>query len=188
MITIKTLETMNNKTIKTICLGLFLALLPTMSQAQSVFDKFEDMDDVKVVVVNKSLFSLMSTIGQESDDEYLDLINGISELKVFATENQAIAKQMATTFTAYLKKHKLTELMRAKDGDNVVKIYVDQSGNPNFVNELLMYVNGTENGKKQGVIVSLTGKIDLRKVSKLTAKMNIPGGAHFKDIKTKKQI
>lgn len=178
---------MKNKTLKTLLIGFVLALLPLSTFAQSVFDKFEDMDDVKVVVVNKSAFSLMSSIGQESDEEYFSLIKGLNELKVFATENQDIAKQMKSAFDAYLKKSNLTELMRAKDGNNTVKMYVKQTNDPNFVKELLMYVNATENGKKQGVIVSLTGNIDLKKVSKLTAKMNIPGGEHFKDIKSKKQ-
>jgi len=178
---------MKNKTLKTFVIGFVLALLPLSTFAQSVFDKFEDMDDVKVVVVNKSLFTLMSNIGEESDPDYLNLIKGLSELKFFVTENQDIAKQMQTTFNAYLKKSKLTELMRAKDGNNVVRIYVKQTKDPNFVKELLMYVNATENGKKQGIIVSLTGNIDLKKVSKLTAKMNIPGSEHFKDIKSKKQ-
>lgn len=179
------MKTIKNKTIKSIFLGLVLTVLPQLSQAQSVFDKFEDMEDVKVVVVNKSAFSLMSSIGQESDSEYLNLIKGLSELKVFATENIAIIGQMEATVNTYLKKSNLTELMRAKDGDNTVKIYVKQSNNSNFVNELLMFINGIETGKKQGVIVSLTGNIDLKNISKLTAKMNIPGGEHLKDLKTK---
>jgi len=182
----KTLITMKIKAIKAILFGLFLTLLPQISQAQSVFNKFEDMDDVKVVVVNKSAFSLLSNIGQESDSNYLNLIKGLTELKVYATENQSIAKQMQNTVNSYLSKNKLTELMRAKDDGNIVKMYVKQTNNPDYVKELLMYVNGTENGKKQGIIVSLTGNIDLKNVAKLTAKMNIPGGEHFKDIKNKK--
>lgn len=178
---------MKNKTLKTLLVGFVLTILPVSIFAQSVFDKFEEMDDVKVVVVNKSAFSLMSSIGQESDADYFNLIKGLNELKVYATENQDIAKKMQVTFNAYLKKSNLTELMRAKDGNNVVKMYVKKTNDPNFVKELLMYVNATENGKRQGVIVSLTGNIDLKKVSKLTAKMNIPGGEHFKDIKSKKQ-
>lgn len=179
------MKTIKNKTFKTILFGLFLTFLPQVGQAQSFFDKFEDMDDVKVVVVNKSAFSLMSSIGKESDDEYYNLIKGLSELKFFVTENQEIIKQMETTVNTYLKKSSLTELMRAKDGDNNVKMYVKQTNDPNYVNELLMYINGTENGKKQGIIVSLTGNIDLKNVSKLTSKMKIPGGEHLKDIKTK---
>lgn len=179
------MKTIKKSTIKHIFLGLVLAILPQISQAQSVFDKFEDMEDVKVAVVNKSAFSLMSSIGQESDSDYLNLIKGLSELKVFITDNHDITKQMETTVNAYLKKSNLTELMRAKEGDNTVKIYVKQSNNPSFVNELLMFINGVENGKKQGVIVSLTGNIDLKNISKLTTKMNIPGGEHLKDIKTK---
>ena len=83
--------------------------------------------------------------------------------------------------------------MRIKDGGQTVKIYVKEGKDENHVKELLMFVNGlkeitagediTINGKKreiETVILSLTGDIDLRQISKLTEKMDMPGGKHLK--------
>jgi len=82
--------------------------------------------------------------------------------------------------------------MRIKDGDQTVKFYVKEGKDENHVKELLMFVNGLKevtkdsnieiNGKKreiETVLLSLTGDIDLRQVSKLTNKMNVPGGKHL---------
>lgn len=55
-----------------------------------------------------------------------------------------------------------------------------------FVNGLKEMTAGQDiniNGKKreiETVILSLTGDIDLRQISKLTDKMNVPGGKHLK--------
>jgi hypothetical protein len=89
--------------------------------------------------------------------------------------------------------------MRIKDGEQTVKFYVKEGKDDNHVKELLMFVNGlkevtkgqdiTINGKKreiETVILSLTGDIDLRQVSKLTNKMNVPGGDQLKKVGDKK--
>jgi hypothetical protein len=61
-----------------------------------------------------------------------------------------------------------------------------------FVNGLKEVTKGqdiTINGKKreiETVILSLTGDIDLRQVSKLTNKMNVPGGDQLKKVGDKK--
>ena len=68
----------------------------------------------------------------------------------------------------------------------------------NHVKELLMFVNGlkeltkgqdiTINGQKreiETVLLSLTGDIDLRQISKLTNKMNMPGGDQLKKVNEK---
>ncbi len=148
--------------------------------AQSQFNKFEDIDGVTSVIVNQKAFALMSKIGAESDEEYLDLIKNIETLKVFATEDAAVAKQMQFEAQKYLKNAKLEELMRVKDGDDNVKIYVREGSNDNFVKELFMFVNDSS---EETVIISLTGNIDLRQVSKLTDKMDIPGGDELKKVK-----
>jgi len=149
---------------------------PFINYAQSLFDKFEDMEGVSTVVVSQKAFELMTKIGVESDDEYLNLIKNLNSLKVFATENDDIAKQMASDVSKYLKTAKLEELMRVnKDGNNV-KIYVKEGNNKDYVKELFMFVKSDSD---QTVIVSLTGDIDLKQISKLTEKMNIPGGEHL---------
>jgi HD superfamily phosphohydrolase len=156
-----------------------LVISPFVTQAQSQFDKFEDIEGVTSVIVNQKAFSLMSKIGAESDDEYLDLIKNITSLKVFATESASVAKQMEAEVNKYLKNSNLEELMRIKDGDNNVAIYIKEGKSEDYVKELFMFVKESESESNESVIISLTGEIDLKQISKLTEKMNLPGGEHL---------
>lgn len=119
----------------------------------------------------------MGDLGAESDAEYLDLIKGLESLKVFATESVTVAAKMATEVSNYLKTANLEELMRANDDGNNVKIYIKEGSSDDYVKELFMFVKSKDD---QTVIVSLTGNIDLKQISKLTDKMHIPGGEHLK--------
>jgi len=59
--------------------------------------------------------------------------------------------------------------MRVKDKDANVKIYIKQGKDENHVSELLMFVSDMQNkGNQEAVILSLTGEIDLNKISKIT--------------------
>jgi hypothetical protein len=157
-----------------------------IASAQSQFDKFEDIEGVTSVVVTQKAFSLMSKIGSESDEEYMGLIKNIESLKVFATESAEVAKQMEAAAKSYLKTANLEELMRVKDGDSNVTIYVKEGKSEDFVKELFMFVKDGDNSSNESVIISLTGNIDLNQIAKLTEKMDLPGGKHLeKASKTK---
>ncbi len=166
--------------INRIILAGILIMSVWVTRAQSQFDKFEDIEGVTSVIVNQKAFSLMSKIGSESDEEYLSLIQNIESLKVFATESVEVAKQMEAEVKKYLSSGKLEELMRVKDGGSNVLIYVKEGKSEDYVKELFMFVkDGGENSDKESVIISLTGDIDLKQISKLTEKMDLPGGKHL---------
>jgi len=150
-----------------------------IASAQSQFDKFEDIDGVTSVVVTQKAFSLMSKIGAESDDEYMQMIKNINSLKVFATESAEVAKQMEAAAKSYLKSANLEELMRVRDGESNVTIYVKEGKSEDFVKELFMFVKDGNNSSSESVIISLTGDIDLNQIAKLTEKMDLPGGEHL---------
>ena len=184
-----------NKKMKTksLLIALALAVLPLFTFAQSAFDAFEDMDDVSTVIVNKRAFDLMSRVGGDSQEakEYVSMVSSLTSLKVFATENASIAAQMRAKVTSYLKSSKLSELMRVKDKEGNVKIYIREGKDKDHVSELFMFVEGIskhmggEDRKPEAVIVSITGDIDLNKISELTSQMNIQGGEHLKKVKKK---
>jgi len=178
---------------------LIIAVVMTsvMSYGQSIFDQFEDMEGVTSIVVNSKMFNMLAEIDIKTDDPesqaMVDMMKKITGLKVLTTGDEAISSKMNAQVTSYLKSSNLEELMRMKDGDQTVKIYVKEGKDDNHVKELLMFVNGLKeitagqdiniNGKKreiETVILSLTGDIDLRQISKLTDKMNVPGGKHLK--------
>lgn len=168
---------------KTYIVLLMLAALPLSGFSQSLFDKYEDLDEVTSVVVNKSMFNLLSKIEVEVDDkeaqDFMDIAKSVSSLKVFTTEDKGISADMKASVGKYLKTASLEELMRIKDKDANVKFYIKTGKDADHVSELLMFVTGIKdveaNGRKfETVLLSLTGDIDLNKINSLTKKMNLP--------------
>jgi len=170
---------------KQIKLFLVAAILPLLGFSQSIFDKYEEMDNVGSVVVNKNMLNLLTSIGEmDSNPETQEFVNtakNIDGIKVFITEDKSRAADMNTTVKKYLKSSKLEELMRIKEKDMNVIFYVKNGKNDNHVSELLMFVSGMKNKeieiidrKFETVLVSMTGDIDLNKIGQLTKKMNLP--------------
>lgn len=182
---------------KNLILIVTIMLSSIVATAQSVFDKFEGQDDVTSVIVNQKMFKMLAMMGIDADDPemqgYVDMAENITSFKVFTTGDSKISADMNATVTKYLKSSSMEELMRVKDGDQTVNFYVREGKDENHVKELLMFINGikeltqdsdiTINGKKreiETVLLSLTGDIDLRQISKLTSQMNMPGGDQLK--------
>lgn len=146
------------------------------SYAQSFFDKLEDMDGVDVVVVTKDAFEMLSKfkdIQLEGNQtmKVFSLIKELKELRVFTTDESSIANKMDEMVSKLIKNNRLTELMRVKDDDSRVKIYVKTTKNKDYVSEVLMFVKGIEKKTKENVdsvIISLTGNIDVNKIAEIT--------------------
>ena len=188
---------------KNLIIILAIVLSPLVSFGQGLFDKYEDMDNVASVIVNSKMFQMLATFDVDLDDpeaqEYFEMVKNISSFKVLTTDDSSISAKMQTDVNKYLKKAQLEELMRIKDGDQNVKFYVKEGKDANHVKELLMFITGlkevtkdsniTINGKKreiETVILSLTGDIDLKQVSKITQQMDIKGGEHLEKVGDKK--
>ncbi|MEM6893355.1 MAG: DUF4252 domain-containing protein [Bacteroidota bacterium] len=162
---------------------VLVAALPFFGFSQSLFDKYEDLDEVTSVIVNKSMFNLLAKIDVEVDDpeakEFMDIASSLKSLKVFTTDDAAIGKDMRASVNTYLKSSTMEELMRIKDKDANVKFYIKEGKDADHVSELLMFVTGLKDVEANGrnfetVILSLTGDIDLNKINSLTNKMNLP--------------
>lgn len=165
--------------------------------SQSVFDKYEDNEEVASVILNQKMFKMLATMGVDIDDpemkEYAEMASSITGFKVFTTGDEKVSADMKATVNRYLKSSDLEELMRIKDGDQTVNFYVKEGKDDNHVKELLMHITGLKemtkdsnieiNGQKrefETVVMTLTGDIDLRQVSKITNQMDIPGGEQLK--------
>jgi hypothetical protein len=160
-----------------------LMVTPLLGSAQSIFDKYEDMDEVSSVIVNKNMFELLMKMDVDVDDpeakEFMDIAKSLSGVKVFVTEDKAVSEDMKSTVDRYLKSSSLSELMRVKDKDANVKFYIREGKDSDHVSELLMFVTGISNTeindrKIETVLLTLTGDIDLTKIGSLTKKMNLP--------------
>lgn len=175
---------------------LALMIAPMVSFGQSFFNKYESMKGVTSGVISQKMFKMIATIDVNLDDPeaqgYLDMVKKIESIKVLSTGDDNISSSLAADTEKYISSSRLDELMRFKDGNQTVKFYVKEGRDENHVKELLMYISGLKeltkdskleiNGEKRDVetiLISIVGDVDLREISKITSKMNIPGGEHL---------
>jgi hypothetical protein len=161
-------------------LVIALLLVSNTFFAQSVFDKFDNQDDIMAVIVNKKMFLMLSKVDakDKQSQQYINLIKKLDNLKVFITSSDKKSDEMKATADKYLKIAGLEELMRINEKGKSVKIYVKTGTTDSQVRELLMFIEGS--GKEESVLMSLTGNFDLEELSALTDKMKLPGGDELK--------
>ncbi|MFY7758245.1 DUF4252 domain-containing protein [Flavobacterium stagni] len=159
---------------------LAMLLVVQLASAQAVFDKFDNQDDIRAVIVNKKMFSMMAKMEVKDKDgqQFLALVKKLDNLKVFMTANDKRSTEMKNEAMKYVKTAGLDELMRVTEKGKSVRIYVRSGATESQVKELLMFIEGS--GKDETVLMSLTGNFDLDELSALTEKMNLPGGAELK--------
>lgn len=192
----KTLNKLKTNTMKNkiVVIVMAIMLMPALSMAQDIFEKYNDNSDVTYVSIKPKMFQMIAKMGINVDDpeakSFMDMVNSITSFKTLVTDNKSISSDI----TKWVKSRSgsLEELMEVKDDGSEVKFYVKEGKDSDHVKELLIYVNGIdkamkgqgveingENRKIETVVVSLTGDINLNEISKLTDKMNIPGGQHL---------
>ena len=160
---------------KKIAILIALVIVPMVTSAQSFFDTLEDMDGVDMVVVTKDAFELISKFKNIKIDDnegmkVFQMIQELKEFKMFSTKDAGIANKMDAMFKTAIKKQNLTQLMRIKEDGSRIKIYVKSTKNKDFVSEVLMLIKGLDKktkGNSEAVVVSLTGNIDINKMSEL---------------------
>jgi hypothetical protein len=160
---------------KKIMVLIAFIVAPMVTSAQSLFDTLEDLEGVDMVVISKDAFELLSKFSPEKfkDSEEMkvfEMINDLKEFKMFSTLDKAIANNIETLVNSSIKKQKLTQLMRIKEENTQIKIYVKSTKNKDFVSEVLMFIKGIDkktNGMSEAMLISLTGNIDINKMSDL---------------------
>jgi len=166
---------------KKLILIVVFIVTPLVTFGQSIFDKFEDSDNVTTVVVTKRMFDLFSRISSDDPDtkQAMEMIKSLTGLKIFTTENKSVAADMKATVNKYLNNSSLDELMRVKDENTNIKFYIKEGKDADHVKELLMFITGIKdvdvNGKNiETVLLTLTGDIDLNNISALMDQMDLP--------------
>jgi hypothetical protein len=192
---------LKTRTMKNRLIVWFMAimLIPVSGMAQSnIFEKYSDNPDVTYVSIKPKMFQMIAKMGISVDDAeaqaYMDMVKSITSFRTIVTDNKAISEDISKWVTS--RSSALEELMEVRDEGTDVKFYVKEGKDSDHVKELLIFVNGIDKAMKgsgveingetrkiETVVVSLTGDINLNEISKLTDKMNIPGGKHLEKTK-----
>ena len=166
--------------------------LPFMLNAQSpmdkVYEKYAGQDGFTSVNISKDLFQMftnMDTVDKSADSkEIKELIQQLSGLKIltFTGDSTRTAKRDATynEFNALFPSPVYKEIMSVKEKNNDVRFLTKQEKNGK-ISEMVML----QKGGCTTVVLSLTGSIDLKNISKLSKSLNIKGLENLYHMKEK---
>lgn len=170
-------------------------LLPFLMNAQSpmdkVYEKYAGQEGFTSVNISKDLFQMfcnMDTVDKSSDSkEIRELMQQLTGLKIltYTGDSTKTAKRDAVynEFNALFPNPVYKEIMSVKEKNNDVRFLTKQDKNGK-ISEMVML----QKGSCTTVVLSLTGNIDLKNISKLSKTMNIKGLEnldHMKDQKKK---
>lgn len=159
---------------------MLVALFPLLAMAQNsavnkVFKKYGDRDGFTVVTISKGLLKMVANV--DDDRESRDFLSRIHEIKVLATEDNNDIN-LYDEVLSELNKSDYEELMTVKSKGEEVLMLVKKDGD--IVEELIILVGGD----KENALVYISGKMNMKDLSKLSSSVNIEGAGldHLKDL------
>ncbi len=162
-------------------LSMFLLSLTMMGQGTVItkyFNKYADNEEFTKVSVSQKMFSLFTNLeaGSPAEKEFLQAAGKLKGLKVIMADSipnsAALYKQAVTD----VNQAGYEELVSVKDARGNMLFSIKES--KGIISELIMVVGG----KKQFIMVSLYGEIDLKNISKIAQQMHVKGLEPLKHI------
>ena len=160
--------------IKLLIIGLMLLSYTGMTQGSIIseyFKKFAEDENFTKVSVNSKMFSLFTELESDSEDEkdFLEAISKLKGLKIIASDSVGDPEKLFEQVCADINKNGYEELMTVEDAKEDMKFLISEKDG--IIRELIMVVGG----KRNFVLLSLYGEIDLKNISKITKSMKIHG-------------
>ncbi len=162
-------------------LSMFLLSLTMMGQGTVItkyFNRFADNEEFTKVSVSQKMFSLFTNLeaGSAAEKEFLQAAGKLKGLKAIMADsipNSAVLYKQAITD---LNKAAYEELVSINDARGNMLFSIKESNG--IISELIMVAGD----KKQFIMVSLYGEIDLKNISKIAQQMHINGLDQLKHI------
>ncbi len=164
----------------------FVLLLGFNFYGQSFTEKYEDIDEVTSVIVTDEMFKMLGSIQPEGEQakEEIEALKDLTGLTIISTDNHQYKEQMLADAQQYIAQKNMKELLRINDDQANVKFYVIKGDKDYIARELVMIVI-KKASPEEVIIMDLTGKIDLRKISKLNTKVNMVDKKYFEEVEQK---
>lgn len=158
---------------KKIFLSITALCLTLLMQAQSnpvdeMFNKYSEKQGFTVVSISSKMFSMFANKDVENKDAD-DIISRLKSIKILSVEDSLLNKNL-NFYTELSKKLDLSvyeELMVVKEGPDITKFLIKQSGN--IISELLV-IKGGPGGNS---LISIKGELNLKNISDLSKSLDM---------------
>lgn len=164
-----------NKTILTIIIVVFSL---TGLQAQSndlirLMDKMDGEEGVTTVLVTKKMFELFTkTTDMKVEGQSLNtVVSGLDQLMIIEVGSwEPVAKDLRSSVNAIVKRDNFETLMKVDEQNEQVEIFILEE--KDVISHLLMFIESSDESYQ---LISITGRINLEEISKLSGTLNIEG-------------
>jgi hypothetical protein len=158
---------------KKIILSFIALCLTLMIKAQSnpvdeMFDRYSEKQGFTVVSISSKMFSMFANKDADKKDTD-DVISKLKSIKILSVEDSLLNKNL--NFYTELS-HKLDlsvyeELMVVKEGPDITKFLIKQSGN--IITELLVVKGGPAGNS----LISIKGELNLKNISDMSKSLDM---------------
>ena len=166
-------------------LSMFLLSLTLMGQGTVItkyFNKYADNDEFTKVSVSRKMFTQFTKLeaGSAAEKEFLQAVGKLKGMKVIMADSIPNSAALYKLAVADVNKAGYEELVSVQDARGNMLFSITESNG--IISELIMVLGG----KKQFIMVSVYGEIDLKNISKIAQQMNIKGLDQLKNINNEK--
>ncbi len=155
-----------------------IVLSAGMATAQNL-DDIGNLKNTSETVVTNEMFKLIAGIEMGSNDpevqEMKKMVDNLTELRVYMTDNKDSALKMKTIVDGYISKNKLVKLMHVKEDDQMFTFHMRKGSTDKKVRDLVMFMDGNGDDDESSVFLIISGDIDMNQISKITKQLNTPG-------------
>jgi hypothetical protein len=163
---------------KKIIMIAVIVLSAGMATAQNL-DDIGNLKNTSETVVTNEMFKLIAGIEMGSDDpevqEMKKMVDNLTELRVYMTDNKDSAIKMKTIVDGYISKNKLVKLMHVKEDNQMFTFHMRKGSTDKKVRDLVMFMDGNGSDNEDSVFLIISGDIDMNQISKITKQLNTPG-------------
>lgn len=146
---------------------------------ESLFRDYQQNDNFTTVYISPKMFQMAYKATDSNDEKELaDIVKDLKGLKIMSTTKDPT--RIYTEANKRLNIKSYETLVTVKDRDADVKFLTKETNGS--ISELLMVVGG----KNKFVLMSFTGKIDLKKIARLSKKLEIDGAEYLDKVNSKK--
>ncbi|MBE9510861.1 MAG: DUF4252 domain-containing protein [Bacteroidetes bacterium] len=164
---------------------VFVFPLFVFSQHQSVnklFEKYAGKEGFTTVYISKNLFRMVGEMNLD-DPDVDELVDKLETIKILASDSEFINKNNLNFYDEIMGSlpiDEYDELLVVKEKDQDVKFLSKEKNG--IITELLLIVGGTDSN----ALISITGNIDLKHISKLASSMKGTGMEHLEKLEEEK--
>jgi predicted transcriptional regulator len=149
-------------------LCLTMAMLAQSNAVEEMFNKYSEKPGFTVVSISSKMLGLFANKDTENKDAD-DIISKLKSIKILSVEDSLLNKNL-NFYTELSKKLDLSvyeELMVVKEGPDMTKFLIKQSGNT--ISELLVITGGPGGNS----LISIKGTLNLKNIKDLSKDLDM---------------